>query len=123
MRGNVKGDGIMSIESIKEKIWDQYRMYYPKYPEQCFMMSAVKSVGGSLYTNDLIADKDQIIKEYNEEKPKRSVFFFEALHELDFKLIFDIVDSFKNESTIDEIIESHQRIDKNIERIKSLLRR
>ena len=113
----------MSIESIKEKIWDQYRMYYPKYPEQCFMMSAVKSVGGSLYTNDLIADKDQIIKEYNEEQPKRSVFFFEALHELDFKLIFDIVDSIKNEIIIDEIIESHQRIDKNIERIKSLLRR
>lgn len=113
----------MKLDLIKEKIWDQYRMYYPKYPEQCFMMSAVKSVGGSLYTNDLIADKNQIIKDYDEEKPRRSIFFFEALHELDFKLIFDIVDSFKNETTIDEIIESHQRIDKNIERIKSLLRR
>ena len=113
----------MNIESIKERIWDQYRMYYPKYPLQCFMMSAVKSVGGSLYVNDLIADKDQIIKEYNEEKPKRSIFFFEALYELDFNLVFDIVDLIKNETTIDEIIESHQRIDKNIESIKSLLRR
>ena len=113
----------MKLDSIKEKIWNRYRMYYPKYPEQCFMMSAVKSVGGSLYTNDLIADKDQIIKEYNEEKPKRSIFFFEALYELDFDLVFDIVDLIKNETTIDEIIESQQRINKNIDRIRSLLRR
>lgn len=108
---------------IQKKVWDEYRIIHPEFPHECYMMSAVKSVGGSLLSGLLPFNKDQIIEEYYKEDVQRSSYFFNALYELDFDLLFNIVNSLKNELIIDEIIESQQRIVKNIDRIKSLLRR
>ena len=81
---------------FQKKVWDEYRIIHPEFPYECYMMSAVKSVSGSILLNLLPENKDIIINAYYEEKESHHPIVIDALKDIDYENLFIIINNINN---------------------------